>query len=101
MSRRGLHNIVVYLDDFFICESSLDKCAETTRVLIQLLRQLGFQINWSKVVDPCQSLIFLGVEISSTSMYVRLPDDTLQALKQELLTFTGRKEQASDNCSPY
>ena len=91
MSRKGLHNMVSYLDDFFICESSLDKCAETMRILIQLLRQLGFQVNWKKVVDPCQSLVFLGVQISSVDMQVKLPADKLQALKHELLSFAGRK----------
>ena len=87
MSSKGLHNIVAYLDDFFICESSLEKCAETMRILIQLLRQLGFDVNWKKVVDPCQSLVFLGVEISSVDMQVKLPADKLQALKHELLSF--------------
>ena len=51
MSRKGRYNIVAYLDDFFIIESSLDKCTETMRILIQLLRQLGFHVNWKKVVD--------------------------------------------------
>ena len=91
MSSKGLHNIVAYLDDFFICESSFEKCAETMRILIQLLRQLGFDVNWKKVVDPCQSLVFLGVEISSVDMQVKLPADKLQALKHELLSFAGRK----------
>ena len=91
MSSKGLYNIVAYLDDFFICESSLEKCAETMRILIQLLRQLGFDVNWKKVVDPCQSLVFLGVEISSVDMQVKLPADKLQALKHELLSYAGRK----------
>ncbi|VDI59236.1 Hypothetical predicted protein [Mytilus galloprovincialis] len=50
----------------------------------------GFAINWSKVVDPCQQITFLGVEIDSSTMEVRLPSDKLAVLKAELLAFTKR-----------
>ncbi|CAC5389298.1 unnamed protein product [Mytilus coruscus] len=50
----------------------------------------GFAINWSKVVDPTQCITFLGVEIDSTTMEVRLPGDKLADLKAELYAFTQR-----------
>ncbi len=64
MSRRG-HAIVSYLDDFFICAPDFHSCVTSLNVLITLLRQLGFQINWRKVIDPCQSLCFLGIIINT------------------------------------
>ena len=91
MARRGFPNVVAYLDDFFICERSSKACAKTLKVLIQLLRKLGFAINWNKVVDPTTKLIFLGIEINSCTMELRLPDDKLASLKIELRTFRGRK----------
>jgi len=90
MARKGFPNIVAYLDDFFICEQSSKACARTLRVLIQTLRNLGFAINWNKVVDPCQKIIFLGIEIDSNAMELRLPLEKLVALRYELSLFSNR-----------
>ena len=51
MVRRG-YNCIVFLDDFFLCENSLERCASALATLIALLRKLGFRINWKKVEDP-------------------------------------------------
>ena len=91
MARKGFPNIVAYLDDFFICEHTLKKCARALKTLIQLLRKLGFAINWNKVVDPTQKIIFLGIEIDSNTMELRLSDKKLVSIKQELAAFAGLK----------
>lgn len=57
MVRRGF-TIVAYLDDFFICENSKSKCAEALATLLHLLQKLGFYINWKKVEDPTQQIVF-------------------------------------------
>ena len=90
MKRRGF-TVVVYLDDFFLCASTLSECALAMSILIKLLRSLGFQINWNKVVDPTQCLIFLGIEIDSRSMCKRLPAVKLTELKECLAGFSQRK----------
>ena len=89
--RRGLKATVVYLDDFFIKADTLKECAEAMNVLIALLRKLGFQINWNKVVDPSTRIIFLGIEIDSIAMCLRLPEDKLTQIRQELFIFLNRK----------
>lgn len=91
MARKGFPNLVVYLDDFFICERSSRDCAKTLKALIKLLRELGFAINWKKVVDPCRKIVFLGIEIDSQRMELRLPEEKLVALKHELAVFSQRK----------
>lgn len=90
MSRKGFSNIVAYLDDFFICESSKAQCIQSLNTLICLLRRLGFMISWNKVVDPTHKLTFLGIEIDSLGMHLRLPDEKLHALKYELDNFSSR-----------
>ena len=89
--RRGLKATVVYLDDFFIKADTLLECAEAMNILIALLRKLGFQINWKKVVDPSTRIIFLGIEIDSIAMCLRLPEDKLSQVRQELSLFLNRK----------
>ena len=91
MARRGFTATVAYLDDFFICGRTVNECATALSTLITLLRQLGFRINWNKVVDPVQCITFLGIEIDTRSMTKRLPQDKLLSLKQELQAFTRRR----------
>ena len=54
-----------YLDDFFLCGHDFDSCQNALNTLIQLLRSLGFRINWKKVVDPTQRLVFLGIQLDT------------------------------------
>ncbi|MES9970252.1 MAG: reverse transcriptase domain-containing protein [Candidatus Thiodiazotropha sp.] len=91
LNRRGLKATVVYLDDFFIKADNFQDCAAALQMLIQLLRKLGFHINWNKVIDPTTKIIFLGIEIDSVNMCLRLPEDKLQQVRKELSLFQMRK----------
>lgn len=91
LARRGLTAIVVYLDDFFIKADTFEDCLVTMNTLIALLRKLGFGINWNKVVDPSTKITFLGIEIDSIAMCLRLPDEKLIQVRQELSLFQLRK----------
>ena len=42
MERRG-YKIIVYLDDFFLCEDTFEKCLHSFSTLISLLRSLNFR----------------------------------------------------------
>jgi hypothetical protein len=90
MARKGFI-IVAYLDDFFICEQSKAKCFEAFSTLLQLLRKLGFYINWQKVIDPTQSITFLDIEINSVTMHISLPSNKLSELKAEIADFMLRQ----------
>ncbi|MEW8547701.1 MAG: reverse transcriptase domain-containing protein [Candidatus Thiodiazotropha sp.] len=91
LKRHGLRATVVYLDDFFIKADSFEDCLLALNTLISLLRKLGFQINWNKVVDPTTRITFLGIEIDSMEMCLRLPDEKLHQVRDELLHFQTRK----------
>jgi len=90
MQARGFNGIVVYLDDFLICESSYDKCWQAMTTLISLLRELGFSISWHKVEGPCQRLTFLGIEFDSIVQCLRLPQDKLEEFRVLLIEFSAR-----------
>ena len=62
--------------------------------LINLLRQLGFAINWSKVEGPSQQLVFLGVVVDSASMTLALPTLKLKDFS-DLLTMFLKKKRVS------
>lgn len=90
MARRGYDLTIVYLDDFLIISKSKRDCAEALKVLIQLLRKLGFMIHWGKVVDPTTRITFLGIELDSISMTLRLPEEKLLLLRHELQSSLSR-----------
>ena len=90
MAKRNFHDLVVYLDDFLIISPSMDDCLETMRVLIALLGELGFAINWNKVEGPSQKITFLGIELNSIDMSLCLPKDKLNELFQTLVDFSSK-----------
>ena len=91
MERRGYDLLIVYLDDFLIIANSQEECAAALKCLIQLLRKLGFAIHWGKVVDPTTRITFLGIELDSVCMSIRLPSEKLDSLRLELGEFLQRR----------
>ena len=91
MSRRGFSLMVTYLDDFLIIAPSFEECKQAMDELIFLLRKLGFQINWSKVLDPSTKVVFLGINIDSINGSLELPEEKVSDLKCCLSKFIGRR----------
>ena len=93
ISQRGF-TVLAYLDDFLIIEPSQQQCQIAVDTHISLLQSVGFTINWSKVVQPSQSLCFLGVEIDTVNRVLWLPRDRVSDLLDILnLSLTKRKCQ--------
>ncbi len=91
MSRRGFKGVIAYLDDFLIVERTKKRCELALQTLLQLLRQLGFAISYSKVVCPTRKLVFLGIEICSESLTLCLPNDKVTKFMEMLCAFQSRK----------
>ena len=94
----GYRTIVCYLDDFLIIASTYDECLQALNVILWLLRELGFQINYNKLEGPCQSLVFFGIVLDSTSMTLSIPQEKMDEVKQCMNTFmASRKVTTSDS----
>ena len=65
MRRRG-YNCISYLDDFFLTESTYEKCTDSMNTLLLLLRHLGFYIAYKKLSSPFKVCRFLGIELDVT-----------------------------------
>ena len=90
MARKGFNSMVVYLDDFLIIGETKEACQAAYEALLSLLHNLGFRINWKKVVYPTQRLVFLGVLLDTVQCSMSLPEDKLEALRSYLLEFSLR-----------
>lgn len=90
LHRRGFKSSLVYLDDFLVLGDTKEECLKAQLTLISILRSLGFFIAWNKCVAPTQKIVYLGVEFNSIDMSVRLPNDKMKRLFEELEFFTDK-----------
>ncbi len=60
-------------------------------LVLRHLSQLGLRVNWEKSkLSPAQRISFLGVELDSVSMTVRLTEEHAQSVLNCLSSFRGR-----------
>ena len=80
LSRRLLYSGLTYLE----CSNNLHRIAETCKLL-------GVPLAPEKLVGPTRQLTFLGIEIDSESLQLRLPQDKLEKLKLLITSWHNRK----------
>ena len=87
MGRKEFNLLTVYLDDILIMAELKEACAQAPTYHIQLLKELGFAINWRKGVDPTNITTFLGIKLDSLTMSLSLPEDNITMFRKELHSF--------------
>lgn len=92
MATKGLNGLIAYLDDFLIISDTQEQCKLHLNMLLQVLRSLGFWINYHKVEGPSQKLTFLGITIDTVAMTLELPQEKLMDLKQTLSNMIAKKK---------
>ena len=80
-----------YLDDFLTMGRSFEECQKAQLFLHKVLLSLGFYIAYKKVLSPSKVQVYLGIELDSVAMELRLPRDKLGKLHSELGFFAGRR----------
>ena len=75
----GVSHFLHYLDDFFFCPPQ--QPGRSLRVAVSLCEYLGFPVAPEKVVGPATTLVFLGIELDSDKMEMRLPQGKLERLQ--------------------
>ncbi len=73
------HSNIAYIDDSLLLSDSYEDCCRNISDTVQILDSLGFTIHPKKsVLYPSNCVTFLGYEINSINMTVRLTDEKLQ-----------------------
>ena len=68
--------LIIFLDYILLMAASVEELTLARDTIIYLLQNLGFLINIKKsVLQPCQTIQFLGMEINSIDMTVTLPQE--------------------------
>ena len=91
MMCEGVSYFLHYLDDFFFCPRQPDSCGRSLQVAVGLCEHLGFPVAPDKVVGPSTTLTFLGIELDSTKMELRLPQAKLERLQCSLGSWLRRQ----------
>ncbi|KAM9943595.1 hypothetical protein ACTFIT_006993, partial [Dictyostelium discoideum] len=89
-------SVIAYLDDLLIVGSTKEECLSNLKKTMDLLVKLGFKLNLEKsVLEPTQSITFLGLQIDSVSMKLLVPKEKKKSVIKELRNFLKL-----DFCSP-
>jgi hypothetical protein len=72
--------LVYYLDDFFMAAKTIADCKRSMVLMDSLAVRLGVTLHPDKRDGPSKIIQFLGIEIDSSKMIIRLPD-----VKKDLL----------------
>lgn len=90
--REGVDSVLHYLDDYLVVgHPDSDECARFLSTLISLCARLGLPIASEKLVGPICVLAFLGIEIDTLNMQLRLPHAKLVELRTLIRSWLGRK----------
>ena len=115
VEQAGARPIMHYLDDFLLAgPPESPACARNLHSLLATCSHLGVPIAWEKLEGPMTMLTFLGIEIDTSAMQLRLPHTKLTELrsllkewrlkracrKRELESLTGKLQHASSVVKP-
>jgi hypothetical protein len=92
LHQRGIPYIAHYLDDFIILALGSDQCSAQINApatyqscLIHVRNCMGIPLASHKTAGPITCLTFLGIEIDSAALELRLPQEKLCKLKDMLI----------------
>ena len=88
----GIPFIVHYLDNYFLCSSSKQSCQHDMDILESVFSELGVPLAPDKVIGPVTKLTYIGIEIDSVSLTIRLPVDKMLELSTSLKQWSSRKK---------
>ena len=81
---RGIKKSLHYLDDFILVSKDQSSAALQKELLITNFQRLGVPIEESKLEGPSSCLTFLGIEVDTIALQLRLPQEKLVNLKELL-----------------
>jgi len=84
LQSQGIHLSLHYLDDFIFVAKDYSEAVSQKNTLTKIWEKLGVPMEVSKLEGPSQTLKFLGIEVDTARLQLRLPEDKLSQLKKAL-----------------
>lgn len=90
--KHGISDSIHYLDDFlFVGNLKPGECDSVLQLALELCGRLGVPVAREKLCGPATSLTFLGIEIDTVRMELRLPQEKLSRLRECIVGWLSRK----------
>ena len=90
--KNGVAETCHYLDDFLVLgKPGCEECARNLSALVKWAEWLGFPLALEKMEGPLPTLTFLGVEIDTSALVLRLPDEKLVALRSLIASWRDQR----------
>ena len=88
--QQGVHFIYHYLDDYIILGApGTMECHLSMHKLVECCKHLGVPLAREKSEGPTSCLTFLGIEVDTEQMQLRLPAEKLQRVRSLIKEFLG------------
>ena len=89
---RGVSFSIHYLDNYLtVGPASSPTCQRNLDIFKTTFRQLGIPLALEKVEGPTTCLTFLGIVLDTHRMEIRLPDDKLERIRDEVARWQQRR----------
>ena len=85
--------LIHYLDDFCGCQKDFKKAELLLKIILSSFETLGVPIAQEKVEGPVTCLKFLGLEVDTVDMQVRIPQDKLKDLRDTIAWVISRADK--------
>ena len=92
MERMGVQWVAHYIDDFItIGDPDSFECHENAVIMHSACDRVGLPVKPEKDEGPTTILSFIGIELDSIALEIRLPRDKLQRLRETLGSWREKK----------
>ena len=88
---KGVRNLLHYLDDCIFVSESLEEASTNKQILVDTFNHLGVPLEPSKLEGPVTCLTFLGIEVDTRAVQIRLSSDKLLHMKEELAAVVSKR----------
>ena len=90
--KHGVSWVSHYLDDYItLGPPNSDICGENMRTMLAVSKRLGVPVAPAKFAGPTTALVFLGFELDTEAMIVRLPDSKLRRTLALVREWSGKR----------
>ena len=91
MEERGVTWVKHYVDDFITVGETLEECTRNVTVMHETCDEADMPIELEKNEGPATVITFLGLQLDTDKMEIRLPLEKLEWLKVLVASWRGRK----------
>ena len=84
--------LIHYLDDFLGGDKSTLKCRQMMNIFESVMHDLNVPLSPEKTEGPSEIIIFLGLELDSNEMTVRIPKDKIEVLVSKIKSVMKKKK---------